>query len=462
MLQNLDGIDLNVRRPNSSATPPGQISPDGREACAQLVRDVLASRTFAKSARLSELLSYICRVTLDGKSAQLNEQQIGIQVFGRSPSYNAADDSFVRSQARLLRQKLEEYFEHESPHTFEVITVPKGGYVPVFRPRELTKAAETLQPSEVRIPASAADELPASLLPAAPTEASLAGRDRSHRLRWPLLLGVGLLFVLVTWTITQRTRTGTPSASDLLWHGIFQKDQPTLIVPSDDGLVLFQELTHTSVALSDYLDGSYLRRVTASSVGGLTFDPQWFASHQYTSSADLNLTLRLSQVPQAASAKVEARNARGLRLDDLKTRNVILIGGPGSNPWVALFADRLNFQLGWDWTSGEGFVRNNHPEQKEVAIYRDVLVGSTRKSYGLLAYLPGIDGNKQALLVEGTGMAGTEAAAGFPFGPAFSSFAHSIGATRETLPDFELLLETSSIGGNAPEAHIIAYRVLHP
>ena len=453
---------MNVERPDSPATPPGQVSKDGREAYAQLVRDVLASRTFSKSARLSELLSYICRVTLDGKSAQLNEQQIGIQVFGRSPSYNAADDSIVRSQARLLRQKLEEYFEHESPHTCEVITVPKGRYVPVFSRRELMKEAEILHPSEVRAPTSATDELPAPLPLSASSEASLASRSRSRHLRWPLLLSVCLLFAPITWMVTQRAHAGTPSASDLLWHGIFQKDQTTLIVPSDDGLVLFQELTHTSVGLSDYLDGSYLRRVTASSVGGLTFDPQWFASHQYTSSADLNLTLRLSQVPQAAVAKVEARNARGLRLDDLKTRNVILIGGPGSNPWVALFADRLNFQLGWDWTSGEGFVRNTHPEQKEVAIYRDVLVGSTRKSYGLLAYLPGIDGNKQALLVEGTGMAGTEAAAGFPFGPAFSSFARSIGASHETLPDFELLLETSSIGGNAPEAHIVAYRVLHP
>ena len=451
---------MNVKPPNPSVSYPGQNSLDGKEAHVQLVRDVLASRTFSKATRLSELLGYICRITLDGGTSQLNEQQIGIQVFGRSPSYNAADDSIVRSQARLLRQKLEEYFEHESPHTLEVITVPKGGYVPVFRPRELTNRAESSQHAEARMPAPRADELPALLKPAAISRVYGMSRNRLP-LRCPLLLGLSFLLALVTWMVVQRGHART-SPADLLWSGLFQRDQPTLIVPSDDGLVLFQELTHSSVGLSDYLDGSYLRRVTPASVGGLAFDPQWFASHQYTSSADLNLTLRLSQVPQAALAKVEARNARSLRLDDLKTRNVILIGGPGSNPWVALFADRLNFQLGWDWTSGEGFVRNNHPEQKELAIYRDVLVGSTRKSYGLLAYLPGIDGNKQALLVEGTGMAGTEAAAGFPFGSSFPAFIRSIGATREVLPDFELLLETTSIGGNAPEAHIVAYRLLHP
>ena len=427
-----------------------------------MVRAVLASRTFSKSTRLSDFLSYICRVTLEGGTSQLNEQQIGIQVFGRSPSYNASDDSIVRSQARLLRQKLEEYFEHECPHTPHVITVPKGGYVPVFSPRELTERAENLLQLEVQTPAPSANELTARNLPVTLPEGSRASHDPSHYMRWPLLLGFTLLLALATWLITRRGHAGDSSAADLLWHGLFQRDQTTLIVPSDDGLVLFQELTHTSVSLSDYLDGSYLRRGTPASFGDLTFDPQWFAAHQYTSSADLNLTLRLSQVPQAALAKVEARNARGLRLDDLKSRNVILIGGPGSDPWVALFADRLNFQLGWDWTSREGFVRNNHPEQKELAIYRDALLGSTRKSYGLLAYLPGIDGNKQVLLVEGTGMAGTEAAGDFAFGSSFPAFVRAIGATRETLPNFELLLETTSIGGNAPEAHIIAYRVLHP
>ena len=31
-----------------------------------------------------------------------------------------------------LRQRLEEYFEHECPNCPEIISIPKGGYVPVF------------------------------------------------------------------------------------------------------------------------------------------------------------------------------------------------------------------------------------------------------------------------------------------------------------------------------------------
>ena len=440
-----------MERTNASATAPGQTSQGGREAHAQLVRDVLASRTFSKSTRLSELLRYICRVTLDGGSSQLNEQEIGIQVFGRSPSYNAAGDSIVRSQARLLRQKLEEYFEHECPHTAEIITVPKGGYVPIFRPREAPSHAD--EPA-AHPRSTVATELPAQV-------SAIPRADGSRALRWTLLSAVALGLCLSFWALASHRTRGNSSAADLLWRNLFERNQPTLIVASDDGLVLFQELTHTSVNLSDYLDGSYLRREIRSPSGSLTFDPAWFAAHQYTSMADLDLTLRLSRLPQAALAQVEARDARSLRLEDLKTQNVILIGGPGSNPLVGLFADRLNFQLGWDWTAGEGIVRNTHPEQKEMPVYHDALLGSTRKSYGLLAYIPGIDGNKRALLVEGTGMAGTEAAADFLFGTAFNDFAQSVGATHDSLPFFELLLETTSMGGNAPQAHIVASRRIH-
>jgi len=88
------------------------------------VQAVLESRTFAKSTRLTQFLKFICTWTIEGKSAEINEQQIGIHAFDRSPTYVASDDSIVRAQARLLRQRLEEYFEHEAPSSTLIITIP--------------------------------------------------------------------------------------------------------------------------------------------------------------------------------------------------------------------------------------------------------------------------------------------------------------------------------------------------
>ncbi|HMF53068.1 MAG TPA: hypothetical protein VK593_01870 [Edaphobacter sp.] len=408
----------------------------------------MVSRTFTKSPRLTKFLKFICTSLFEGRSSDINEQQIGIKVFGRSETYTAADDSIVRTQARLLRQRLEEYFEHECPDTPMIISVPKGGYVPVFEPRP---APPTPAPDV----AKTALESPAVETPPADEPKRITGL-------WPALLAAVLL-VAVAVGISLFSRNVPKTAADALWARIFPSGSTVLIVPSDDALVLFQEFTRRPVDLNEYLSGTYLTEAASPQVAGMTLNSEWFASHQYTSSADLNLALRLGRLPQAERANVETRNARALSIDDLKRGNVILIGGVGANPWVGLFADRLNFDVSWDWKASEGFVRNKRPAQGESAVYRDTLTDGMRKSYGVLAFLPGIDGNGDALLFEGTGMAGTESASDFPFSTSqFRAFAKTIGASPNFVPYFEVLLETSSVGGNAPEARVVAYRLVKP
>ena len=41
----------------------------------------------------------------------LKEYLIGTEVYERNPSYNPSEDSIVRSEARRLRRKLNEYYE---------------------------------------------------------------------------------------------------------------------------------------------------------------------------------------------------------------------------------------------------------------------------------------------------------------------------------------------------------------
>jgi hypothetical protein len=367
----------------------------------------------------------------------------------------------VRSQARLLRQRLEEYFETERPQSSLIVTIPKGAYVPVFEPRNSAPAPvfQGLAPSSAV--SQAAD--PAAVVGNGIVSARKPrfGRDFRGFLGGTVIL---LCLLLAAGLGYQKIHTLRPStAVDALWSKLFTPGRPVLIVPSDDALVLFQEFTRTPVQLDDYLSGTYLAKANLPSIGGAPLSAEWFAAHQYTSSADLNLALRLGRLPQAIAAEVETRNARVLRMDDLKNRNVVLIGGIGANPWVSLFQNRLNFDVNWDWKASEGFVLNKHPAKGEAAVYRETVADTARRSYGVLAFLPGIEGNGDALLFEGTGMAGTESAADFPFSPiAFQNFARSIGATKDHMPYFEVLLETSSVGGNAPEASVVTYRLIQP
>src|SRR5579859_5415927 len=100
-----------------------------------LVHRVASSTTFEKSPRLRAFFLHVCRCALEEKPEEATEQQIGIYVYGRPPGYNPNEDNIVRSQARVLRMKLEHHFANEGKDESVVITMPKGKYLPAFEPR---------------------------------------------------------------------------------------------------------------------------------------------------------------------------------------------------------------------------------------------------------------------------------------------------------------------------------------
>lgn len=103
---------------------------------------VAGSSTFEKSPRLRAFLLHVCRCALDNKPELSTEQQIGIAAYDRPPGYNPNEDNIVRSQARLLRMKLEHHFANEGKDEPIIITIPKGRYMPVFAPRTPVEVAE--------------------------------------------------------------------------------------------------------------------------------------------------------------------------------------------------------------------------------------------------------------------------------------------------------------------------------
>jgi hypothetical protein len=112
----------------------------------ELVRRVASSVTFEKSPRLRAFFLHVCRCARENKSEEATEPQIAIYVYGRQPGYNPTEDNIVRSQARVLRMKLEHHFANEGRNEPVVITIPKGQYLPVFEPRWKEARLEPLQP----------------------------------------------------------------------------------------------------------------------------------------------------------------------------------------------------------------------------------------------------------------------------------------------------------------------------
>src|SRR6201997_1022843 len=106
--------------------------PDAETIRAQLNR-LLAHPLFTNSKRYPVLLAYTVEQTLLGNAGDLKERTIGVEAFGREPSYDVNLDPVVRTTAAEVRKRLIQYY-YSPDHAGElIIGLPVGSYVPLFR-----------------------------------------------------------------------------------------------------------------------------------------------------------------------------------------------------------------------------------------------------------------------------------------------------------------------------------------
>lgn len=97
---------------------------------------VLASKGFAGAERQRRMLRHIVEQTLAGRTDELKEYAVGIEVFDRDEKYDPRLDSIVRVEAGRLRSRLDEYYNGEGAAAPVRITLPRGGYVARFEERQ--------------------------------------------------------------------------------------------------------------------------------------------------------------------------------------------------------------------------------------------------------------------------------------------------------------------------------------
>ena len=163
---------------------------------------VLQSQGFRSSRRSQEFLRYVVERTLEGQADALKERSIGIDVFGRSSSYDPSDDATVRVKAGEVRKRLGLYYASEGPPDEVRIDLPHGAYVPEFHRVEVTAAAEMKHPE----PAEAGGGWP----------------------RWAMPLGIAVMLAIaagVAWLATRPEST----VVDQFWAPVLHGSAPVLL-----------------------------------------------------------------------------------------------------------------------------------------------------------------------------------------------------------------------------------------
>lgn len=83
------------------------------EEVREALRRVVNSETLGGSERLCRFLTYSVDAALEGRSKELNQYQIGLDVFDKPETFDPVVDPIVRVEAGRLRDKLDRYYAGE-------------------------------------------------------------------------------------------------------------------------------------------------------------------------------------------------------------------------------------------------------------------------------------------------------------------------------------------------------------
>ncbi len=363
-----------------------------------LVQRIVSSAPFQKGTRLRDLLQYLTEQTIHGHAHELTEQHIGNVLFHKPSDYSPLEDSSVRVHARQLRLKLHEYFDEEGRDEPLILSIPKGSYTPIFKPA--TKAAS---PSAEAKPS-----------------VSLAVPWRSEAiLAWTLC---GVLIIVCAVLAYRSARHGTPglaeSATNPPWpfSQVFDTKHQTLIIVADSNYGMFRILTSQPGSLDQYLRRDFLRSSSRLKPERADFRlNEYMTNSTLTSFADVADVAILLEMAGPLQKQASVRYPRDLAMRDLDHVNYVLIGSPGSNPWVSLFQNKLNFReseaiVG---NSAKAFV-NTNPLPGEKTRYEGLRwTGAMGEDYATIALLPNVTHDGSVLIMQGLQQEGTEAAGRF-------------------------------------------------
>src|ERR1700722_6560674 len=112
------------------------------------LHSITESPAFKGSRRSQEFLTFIVARALDGHFDDLKERVLGVELFGRSPTYDTGDDAIVRVTACDVRKRLNQFYVEFGQQSDFRIDIPPGSYIPEIHtvtPPPL-KAVETAAP----------------------------------------------------------------------------------------------------------------------------------------------------------------------------------------------------------------------------------------------------------------------------------------------------------------------------
>jgi hypothetical protein len=405
----------------------------GLEAAAireQLER-LLAHPLFANSKRYPALLAYVVDQTLLGNAAELKERSIGIDVFGRSPSYDANADPVVRITAGEVRKRLTQYY-YDPAHKGElVVELPIGSYVPLFPVAE--------RHEEVVVAPIAEPETQAAVPPPAPVVAAYPSRRMKI-----LLAGVVLLAGAIGLGVGVRYRDfrvdPQPSKIDRFWE------------PITEGA------NTATYCLGEPAKDIDTKTIDTYDVPVQTPQPeQLYVRLHYSGHLALADVITLTRTAAALETRHKAFRvmpASVASFSQLREGPIVLIGA-FDNIWTLRVTQKLRF--GFESKDGVALIVDRKSQkQTSWATAWDLPYEKLARDYAIVARFHDSTTGQPVIIAAGISEEGTEAAGEILYNPVYlDSLLAKLPANWEQM-NMEAVIETQVIEGHSGPPNVLA------
>lgn len=415
---------------------PGLASDSG--LIREQLQKLLAHPLFANSKRYPALLAYAVEQTLQGNSAELKERSIGIEVFGREPTYDANADPVVRITAGEVRKRLSLYY-YDASHAGElVIELPLGSYVPVFRQSEPVAEAVPNVPAEPD-----AVQLPLQMTPPA-TAVPVAPSPRSSRVPWlvaglALIMGCGLGAVVGV-RLHPPPPPEAPSSIDRFWEPFLASANPTTFCLGEPAKNINVDAINSFEAPVSPPEPQKLY-VRLHLSGNLAL-------------ADVITLTRTAAAFEARHKPFRIAPASEASFAQLREGPIVLIGA-FDNIWTLRVTQKLRF--GFESKDGVALIVDRKSQTKTTwATAWDLPYQKLSRDYAIVARIHDSTTGQPVIIAAGISEEGTEAAGEILYNPVYLNSLLAKAPPNWEKMSMEAVIETQVIEGHSGPPSILA------
>jgi hypothetical protein len=392
---------------------------------------LLAHPLFSNSKRYPALLAYAVDQSLKGNAADLKERSIGIEVFGRVPTYDANADPVVRITAGEVRKRLMQYY-YDSAHDQElVIELPSGSYVPVFHYAE--------PGAEPELPVAALDQGQQTTALAPSAEPPRSGWD----FRWLLVAAL----VIVAW------------AAGLGIGLRYRDDQPPASTPIDR---FWAPITAGS-ATATYCLGEPAKNLDVGSINSLETpppgtkpEPLYFRLHQsgLFAMADVVTLTRTAATLETRHKAFRIVAASDASFAQLREGPIVLIGA-FDNIWTLRVTQKLRF--GFESKNGVALIVDRKSQKETTwATAWDLPYQKLSRDYAIVARIHDSTTGQPVIIAAGISEEGTEAAGEILYNPVYLDLLLAKAPPNWEQMNIEAVIETQVIEGHSGPPTVLA------